>query len=95
MKELLRQYKETIPLIFEKFGVEQGYGEIDDSTDVIFNYDTHQVTWIEHECLYSNEIRSIIGEYETYIMFYVDNGCGDQYYQIFDKTFFDADLVDE
>jgi hypothetical protein len=96
MRELLKTYQETIDAIFSKFGIENGYGEIDIKTDVKWTLNgDEEIRWIENDDLYCNEIRR--GEpmyYENWMMVYVDNGCGDQFYQIFDTDLRD-DSIEE
>jgi len=88
MKELLKTYQETIKAIFEKFGYENGYGEIDIKTDVTWtSIEDEAVRWIENDELYCNEVMHTSPlRYENYVMFYVDNGCGERFYQIFDGS---------
>ena len=97
MKELLETYQETIDAIFKKFGHENVYGEIDVKTDVRWTLNgKEEVRWMENDCLYANEI--VRGEpdyYENWMMVYVDNGCGDQFYQIFDTNLRDDGIEEE
>jgi len=95
MKELLNTYTETIDQIFTNFGIEDGYGEIDMKTVVKWNMDDETVRWIEKDCLYSNEIRRDALYFENYILIYVDNGCGDMFYQIFDTNLRDETLDED
>jgi hypothetical protein len=88
MKELLKTYQETIQSIFEKFGDENGYGEIDVKTHVVWTSNgDEEVRWIENEDVYCNEtMHSTPYRYENYVMYYVDNGCGERFYQVFDES---------
>ena len=93
LTELLKQYTETIDAIFKSFGIEGGYGEIDDRTadyfcfsnggdDVIFSDEEFDP---EEGGNYGNEICNKF-ETETHYLLYVYNGEGDKYYQVFDKS---------
>jgi hypothetical protein len=93
LKQLIETYKESLSAIFESFGVDQGYGELDDQTDsffikyedcIYFQTEDPEDSDVE-ELAYCNDI---LGSYEndTHYMIYVDNGCGDKFYQIFDKS---------
>lgn len=90
MEELLKTYVETAKTIFKSFGIKGGYGEIDISTDSYFRINSNDVWFQEEEfgaddeATYCNEIRRKY-ENETHYALYVDNGCGDSFYQIFDK----------
>ncbi len=84
MKDLLNTYVETIDKIFNNFGIKDGYGEIDIRTEFKWNMDNESVKWIQDDDLYSNEIRRNALYFENYVLLYVDNSCGDMYYQIFD-----------
>lgn len=96
MRVLLNMYKNVVPEIFKLFGNMNGYGEIDVKTDVKWNMNGYEVHWIENEVLYSNEIRNMneTHKYENYVLLFVDNGCGEQYYQIFDSNLIDKDLTE-
>jgi hypothetical protein len=89
--ELLKQYRETIDALFTSFGIDNGYGEIDDRTDDYFTLSRDNVAWSsekfdpEDDAEYANDVRSK-RENDTHYLLYVDNGCGDQFYQIFDKS---------
>lgn len=89
--ELLKQYTETVDAIFISFGMENGYGEIDDRTADFFCLNHDCVKWSmeefdpEDDGEYCNDVHSK-HENGTHYMLYVDNGCGDQFYQIFDKS---------
>lgn len=88
MKELLETYQSTLDAIFKYFGISNAYGELDIRTDVKWSLTNDSVHWYE-DCgtpalnEYGNDIigKPIIGE--EYTLLYVDNGCGEQYYQIF------------
>jgi hypothetical protein len=87
--ELLKQYDDTIDAIFKSFGINSGYGEINNSTSDFFRIDNDMVEWseekFEDEGVYSNKIVKKI-ENDTHYLLYVDNGCGERFYQIFDKS---------
>jgi hypothetical protein len=92
MKELLETYKKTIDEIFTKFGIENGYGEIDDQTNSKWEMDSDSVRWIDGDCLYSNEIQGHARFFENFTLVYVRNVCGDSFYQIFDNNLKDPEL---
>jgi hypothetical protein len=87
--ELLKQYADTIDAIFKSFGIDNCYGEIDDRTSDFFSIDDNTVEYsdkkFEDEGVYLN---SIIKKYEndTHYLLYINNGCGQRFYQIFDKS---------
>ena len=98
MKELLEIHGITLTAIFSAFGIEDAYGELDIKDKCIWSYTGDTVYWIEHddprEELYSNELvimTPYICEY-GYTMFYVDNGCGDKFYQIFANRLYDESI---
>lgn len=88
VSELLKQYTNIVDAIFKSFGMNGGYGEINDSTSDFFCINNNTVEWSEEkfyeEGTYSNEIVKKF-ENDTHYLFYVENGCGERYYQIFDK----------
>ncbi len=92
MKDLLKAHKELTDAIFRSFGIENGYGDIDDKTDVKWDFTTDSVHWAEDDDLYSNDIIRGPAIFENFVMFFVDNGGGDEYYQIFDTTLRDENL---
>jgi len=93
MKELLRIYTDSITKIFENFGLKNGYGEISIHTNVKWCLNTdEEVRWIEGGCLYANEIIGKPHYYQNYMMAYVNDGCGNSYYQIFDINLMDNEI---
>jgi hypothetical protein len=92
MKELLKSHKELTNAIFKSFGIENGYGDIDDKTDFKWDFTSDSIHWLEEDDLYSNDILRGPAKFENYVLFYVDNGCGDEYYQIFDINLRDEEL---
>lgn len=95
MKDLLETYTNTLDSIFEKFGLKNGYGEINICINYKWRNNYDSVLWMENECLYLNDICDRTEyNYENFVMFYVDNGCGDNYYQIFDNNLKDETLED-
>ena len=92
LKNDLNIYKETLNRIFSTFDNEHGYGEIDIKTDVKWNITPDSVRWIEKECMYSNDLRGDPKYAEGHMMVFVDNGCGDSFYQIFDVSLKDENL---
>ena len=92
MKELLKAHRELTEAIFLSFGIENGYGDIDDKTDVKWDGDEETVNWIEDDELYSNEVVRGPAQFENFVLYYVDNSCGDQFYQIFDMNLKDDEL---
>lgn len=91
INELLNQHKETIDAIFQLFEINDGYGEINDHTSDFFTLSECTVNWHNEKFdpadggMYANEIRNM-KENDTHYLLYVDNGCGDKFYQIFDKS---------
>lgn len=87
--ELLKQYADTIDSIFKSFGIYGGYGEINDRTSDFFRINNNTVEWseekFEDEGIYSNEIVQKI-ENDTHYLLFVDDGSGERFYQIFDKS---------
>lgn len=85
MKELLETYQKTLSSIFESFGLKHGYGEIDILTDVKWFLTNQCVHWYEGEDNeeYVNDILGVPVIAEDYTLVYVDNGCGERFYQIF------------
>ena len=88
MKHLLETYQSTLSSIFEYFGLLQGYGELDIRTDVKWSLTSDSVHWYEdcdgeEEEEYANDILGVPVVAEDYTLVYVDNGCGERYYQIF------------
>ena len=87
--ELLKQHVNTIDAIFKSFSIDNCYGEIDDRTSDFFRIDDNTVEYsdkkFEDEGVYLN---SIIKKYEndTHYLLYINNGCGERFYQIFDKS---------
>jgi hypothetical protein len=85
MKELLETYQKTLSLIFESFGLNQSYGEINNLTDVKWFLTSGSVHWYEgedeEEC--ANEIIEVPIVAEDHTLIYVDNECGERFYQIF------------
>lgn len=94
-KDILEAYKQGSDLIFNSFGLKNGYGEIDIMDDVKWTCDESEVRWLNKDCLYSNEIMRGPWEHQNYMLFYVDNGCGEKYYQIFDKNLMDENIEDD
>lgn len=88
MKELLETYQKTLSSIFEYFNLHTYGGELDIRTDVKWFLTSDCVHWYEGEDEeeYSNEILGVPVIAEDYILVYVDNGCGERYYQIFYNT---------
>ena len=99
MKELLEIYGITLTAIFTSFGfsAEDAVGELDIKDKCIWSHDNETIRWVEHddphEEVYANEIigQPHICEY-GYTMFYVDNGCGDKFYQIFANRLYDESI---
>jgi hypothetical protein len=92
MKELLATYKNTIEEIFKRFGLEDAYGEIDIKDEVEWVSTDESVHWIEDECEYSNDVLYDSRTDGEYTILYVDNGCGDRFYQIFKNSLYKEDL---
>jgi hypothetical protein len=92
MKDLLKAHRELTEAIFLSFGIENGYGDIDDKTDVKWNASEDTVHWVEGDDIYSNDVLRGPANFENFVLFFVDNGAGDEYYQIFDTTLIDENL---
>lgn len=92
MKELLKSHRELTEAIFLSFGIENGYGDIDDKTDVKWDSTEESVHWVEGDDIYSNDILRGPAVFENFVLYYVDNSCGDQFYQIFDTSLRDEDF---
>lgn len=88
VEELLKEYTNAMDALFKSFGIKNGYGEIDDCTSSFFLINNDTVEWSEEkfqdEGTYSNEIVKKF-ENNTHYLFYVDNGSGERFYQIFYK----------
>lgn len=88
VEELLKEYADAMDALFKSFGIDGGYEEIDSCTSNFFCINNNTVEWSEEkfyeEGTYSNKIVKKF-ENDTHYLFYVDNGCGERYYQIFDK----------
>jgi hypothetical protein len=94
MKDLLKAHKEITEAIFLSFGIENGYGDIDDKTDVKWDAREDVVHWLEDDEIYSNDILRGPAKFDNFVLYFVDNGCGDEFYQIFDTTLQDSNLED-
>ncbi len=94
MKDLLKAHRELTEAIFLSFGIENGYGDIDDKTDVKWDATEDSVHWLEEDDIYSNDVLRGPAHFENFVLFYVDNGAGDEFYQIFDTTLRDSNLED-
>jgi len=90
LREVVENYKRSMQKIFDAFGNSSGYGEIDLRETCKWNFRSGEVIWLEKDTIYSNEMLSEPDYCDGLMMVYVDNGCGDKYYQIFDM-----DLKDE
>jgi len=92
MKDLINQYNEAAIEIFQLFGLKNVYGEIVSQLDSKWNSCKHDVRWLDEQGeLYSNEIRTKYDS-ENFVMFYVNDGSGNYYYQIFDKSLRDESI---
>jgi hypothetical protein len=85
MKELLETYQKTLSSIFESFGLKQSFGDIDIHTDVKWFLTSDSVYWYEGEDEeeYANDILGVPMVAKDHTLVYVDNGCGERFYQIF------------
>lgn len=91
MKNLIEKYNEFALKIFQIFGLNCVYGEIVSQLEYKWNSCKHEVRWLDEQGeLYVCEIRARY-DAEEYVMFYVDD-CGNQYYQIFDKSLRDESI---
>ena len=85
MKDLLKIYQEILPAIFEKFGISGGYGDIDDKTNEKWDYSEESVCWLDSEGeLYVEDIVRGPAEFENFRLFYIEDSCGNNFYQIYD-----------
>ena len=94
MKELLKAHREITEAIFLAFGIENGYGDIDDKTDVKWDATDDSVHWLEGDEIYSNDVLRGPAKFDNFVLYFVDNGCGDEFYQIFDTNLRDSELED-
>ena len=94
MKDLLKAHREITEAIFLSFGIENGYGDIDDKTEVKWDASEDVVHWAEDDELYSNDILRGPAKFENFVLYFVDNGGGYEFYQIFDTTLQDPNLED-
>ncbi len=92
MKDLLGIYKSTVEKIFEGFGLDGAYGEIDIKDNIEWTATNESVHWIEDDDEYANDVLSGPNTDGEYTIFYVDNGCGDRFYQIFKNSLYKEDL---
>lgn len=92
MKELLETYTNTITEIFKRFGLDGAYGEIDIRDTIEWTATDESVHWIQEDDEYANDILCEPRTDGEYTIFYVDNGCGDQFYQIFKNSLYKEDL---
>jgi hypothetical protein len=93
MKALLEQYAQVTNDIFEAFGIQNGYGEIDDRTDYKWSGDSETVRWTGSDGeIYANDVLRGPVFAENFALFYVDNSCGEQFYQIFDTNLKDDEI---
>ena len=99
MKKLLETYQETIDQIFKLFGLENGYGEIDLRLETKWNADDDNVRWLEkyEGDVYSYDIQKgpWISQDNKFTMYYIDNGCGEKYYQIYENEFKDENFEND
>jgi len=94
--KLLAKHQKIENEIFSAFGLECTSGEIDMKLDMKWNVSDSDVYWCnknsdygEYACeLHHKKIR----KYENFVLMYVDNGCGDHYYMIFDEKLRDPNL---
>ena len=94
MKDLLKAHKEITEAIFRSFGIENGYGDIDDKTDVKWDATDDSVHWLEESEIYANDVLRGPAKFDNFVLYFVDNGCGDEFYQIFDTNLRDSELED-
>lgn len=95
IKTKILEYKRLECEIFESFGCESAYGEIDLRIDVKWNMNENEVWWIDDIGeIYSNEIcNSFLKSHDlTMTMLYVNNGCVENFYNIFDNSLRDKNL---
>ena len=93
LKEVIENYKRSMQKIFDAFGNSNGYGEIDFRDTCKWNLrGNSDVIWLEKDTIYGNEILSEPDYCDGFMMVYVDNGCGDKYYQIFDMNLKDETI---
>ena len=91
INSLLKQHVDILCTIFESFGIDDGYGEIDNRTADFFCLNDDCVKWsLEtfdpmEDGEYMADIQNKY-ENETHYLLYVDNGCGENFYQVFDKS---------
>ncbi len=92
--QLLDDYNKIKENIQEYFGCEGVLGEINDSrenywtlTETEVRFGEEEVESVNDDFMYSNELygSKCIWRKEDYTLLSVDDGCGNQYYQIFDN----------
>lgn len=91
MKELLKKHKEITEEIFNKFGIEIGYGYIEDKTDVKWN-SVEDIYWIENDDIYNNTVLRDPVYFENFVLFFIEDSSGNEYYQIYDINLRDDNL---
>lgn len=96
--QLLDTYQTINNTIFDKFGVDNAYGDIDILTHVQWNMTKSYVCWIDtvgdgdndDDAMaavyveYGTEILTPPVYYLNFVLLYVDDCCGSQYYMILD-----------
>jgi hypothetical protein len=92
MKDLLGIYQSTIEKIFAGFGLDGAYGELDIRDTIEWTATDESVHWIQEDGEYANDILREPRTDGDYTIFYVDNSCGDQFYQIFKNSLYKEDL---
>jgi hypothetical protein len=90
MEKLLKTYEDTVAEIFKSFGLDGSYGEIDIRDNVKWYHTDSDVIWLGNDDKeeYGNEIMNgpSVDKNNEYTIFYIDNGCGERYYQIFKNS---------
>lgn len=85
IKTLLRIYVETSAVLFGKFGINDVDGDIVDKTNEKWDYSDESVCWLDSKGdLYVEDIRRGPVEFENFRLFYIDDSCGNRFYQIYD-----------
>lgn len=91
-KSKLIQHKKLSDEIFKAFfGGNSGYGDLDINLDLAWRNDNDNLLWRENNTVFACEIMREY-TYQNFIMFYIDTGCGEKYYKIFDINLMDPEL---
>lgn len=96
IKQKIQSFNEIKSDISEYFGTDI-YDGFDDMTSVEWNGNEESIYWLdgENSDLYSAEVYRQFIKKEEYTLAYLDSGCGDKYWAIFDNSKINEDIEDE